>query len=225
MIFIAALIISLSSLYSMSKNDYYSISAYAADPNKIVFLKTALENGADPNQYPQYNMTPLQIAISKNNIEAIKLLLEYGADINAKNSPDIWTPLITICNRNVTFTTKENKKLIIFLLENGADPNFYSAPGMSPLFRANNDMIKILLLYGANPYLKSLEDWAVITVLENWKLLEKADYIKQTSKKLFLILTKLLHRGTVAGGIKLPLDMAKLIASYCYPQEKSFIGN
>ncbi len=224
MIFIAFILLFLLQLYTLHSGgcDEKEIFYWAAYPKCINFLKNALENGANPN-YREGGISSFQMAVANTNISAITLLLDYGADINPKNSSCL-SPLTAVCKRDVTETTDENKKLIIFLLQNGADPNLDRTPEYSPLFRANNDMIKILLLYGANPYLKSVESCTVITVLENWKLLEKADYIKQTSKKLFLILTKLLHRGTVAGGIKLPLDMAKLIASYCYPQEENFMG-
>ncbi len=218
MVFTAALLISLSSLYSMSKSDYYSISAYAADPNKIDFLKGALENGADPNQFPKYNMTPLQIAISKNNIDAIKLLLKYGAHINCIADDAKLGPLAMACYLN-------KKEALLLFLQKDADPNSYADQMFNPLLYTQQNVFftNIFFIYGANPYKKDRYGDTAISFLEKASRFKQADYLKEKYIKLFELLVKLLHRGTVAGGIKLPLDMARLITSYCYPQEEKVV--
>ena len=49
-------------------------------------IKTLLANGSNVNDIDTYGHTPLMLAAMGNSQELIKLLLDYGADINAKNS-------------------------------------------------------------------------------------------------------------------------------------------
>ncbi|RJE75546.1 hypothetical protein BGP78_02155 [Pseudoalteromonas sp. MSK9-3] len=47
-------------------------------------LKHLLNIGFDPNHKNRFNKTPLMYAVQKNQYQAVALLLEYGADVNAK---------------------------------------------------------------------------------------------------------------------------------------------
>lgn len=102
---------------------------YSGDERIIIYL---LENGADvslatgtnpPSQPIQYAM---RVDASK---EVIAILLKYGADINAALPGDL-TPLQTA-------VAKQNKELVCFLLDNGADASFH-AIGECPLKIAQN---------------------------------------------------------------------------------------
>lgn len=74
----------------------------AALKGDINLLKALLEKGVSPNTFSQIGgETPLMYAIGQNHIECVKLLLEFGADVNiktkdghtaldgAKNKPDM----------------------------------------------------------------------------------------------------------------------------------------
>ncbi|KAM3076481.1 hypothetical protein ACMFMG_007293 [Clarireedia jacksonii] len=82
-------------------------------------------------------------------IEAIKYLIEKGADVNALNSRKE-TPLEIACASDSTGYFKLHCAEI--LLQNGADPNRVDSQGLTPLNRAKTDkeVIKILLKYGAD---------------------------------------------------------------------------
>lgn len=63
----------------------------ASDCNQDTYtdiLKILLKAGANPNpakgEYNESFITPLMVATSLGNIEAVKLLIEYGADVNYK---------------------------------------------------------------------------------------------------------------------------------------------
>ncbi|ORX50363.1 ankyrin [Piromyces finnis] len=58
----------------------YNSLTFAIISNKITFLKSLLELGADPNEKDDDQNIPLIIAIKNNNLEAIKLLIEYNAN-------------------------------------------------------------------------------------------------------------------------------------------------
>ena len=80
------------------------------------------------------------------NAETVKLLLERGADVNAKDN-DGWTPLQHAAKRG-------NVEIIKLLLEKGADVNAKSNDGVTALMSAAKrgymEIIKLLLEKGAD---------------------------------------------------------------------------
>jgi ankyrin repeat protein len=102
-----------------------------------------------------YGNTPLHWAANWGFLEGVRLLLEYGADINAQNT-DGETPL----HRALRGSRKEQAETLEFLLEHGADPNIADHGGSTPLFLAGWDnmeaeraekMVRLLLTHGADP--------------------------------------------------------------------------
>ena len=60
----------------------------------VVLVKKLLAEGANPNLYlDEAQVTPLHHAAQNDAIDIALLLLEAGADINAKTSPEGTTPL------------------------------------------------------------------------------------------------------------------------------------
>jgi ankyrin repeat protein len=51
-------------------------------------MKTLLQHGADPNQRDQNGWTPLMKAVSLGSIDAVKILLEAGADRAIRDGKD-----------------------------------------------------------------------------------------------------------------------------------------
>ena len=49
-------------------------------PNKYEVFEALIKNGADINAHGPNDYTPLHLAIAKNDIKALKILLEVGAD-------------------------------------------------------------------------------------------------------------------------------------------------
>lgn len=91
--------------------------------------------------------TPLGFWVLKGNTEAVKLLLDLGADVNA---PDEYgcTPLMTCCDL-------QYRALARLLLERGADPNVTDDIGNCALLRAIDEhdaaMVALLLANNADP--------------------------------------------------------------------------
>jgi ankyrin repeat protein len=107
-------------------------------------------------------LTPLVIAAREGELEATKLLLAAGADVNQTTEYG-WTPLLTATNNR-------HYKLAEYLIENGADVNKANKGLWTPLYLATDnrnieggdfpvpkpdldhlDYIKFLLDRGANP--------------------------------------------------------------------------
>lgn len=84
-------------------------------------FQVLLEKGADVNATREgYGETTLMIAVALQRMEAVKLLLNRGADIRAKDADDKRVLHWLLCN---TFSKGENTKLLELLLRNNADFN------------------------------------------------------------------------------------------------------
>ena len=77
-------------------------------------IAAALDAGADPNE-PDRFATPLYYAASRNHLDAAKLLIARGADVDA--GAKISGPPLKAA------VAKDRVELITLLLQNGADPN------------------------------------------------------------------------------------------------------
>lgn len=99
-------------------------------------------------QDPSAEMTPLQMAVSKNNVKICKLLIKAGANLELKNKLNN-TPLMTAIY-DMDF------ELIKLLVDSGANPNSKNGlrEDLTPLMFAasagNNRIVKLLLKAGAD---------------------------------------------------------------------------
>lgn len=82
--------------------------------NRDAQLKEAVQIGADLNATTMFTRTVLQEAISEEKIDAVRLLLDNGVDVNYRVSDEDLTPLMYAINTG-------NKEIVSLLLENGAD--------------------------------------------------------------------------------------------------------
>ncbi|AYV82252.1 MAG: ankyrin-1-like isoform X1 [Homavirus sp.] len=100
--------------------------------------------GANINAQAHNNSTPLSIAIFRNNIEGVKMLIKCGANVNQRTGNDIYytTPLHIACTNN-------GKKIVELLLKHGANICTDSY-GKYPLHDTYSvEIIQLLLDYGA----------------------------------------------------------------------------
>lgn len=140
----------------------------AIDQHDVRRIAELLSEGADPNapqaDFPQWR--PLESAIEEldagGTTEAVRLLIEHGADVNAWNVGNSLTPLIRA-------VFHEDVQAIRLLLEAGASPNVVSAEGDSPLRLAvEQDSLEIAALcleYGARESMDESSGFCGNTVL------------------------------------------------------------
>lgn len=69
--------------FDASKNDCYSLLRLAVDHNLFEIAKKLLEQGQSPNSPPE-SETLLMQAASEGQFDMVKILIDYGADVNAK---------------------------------------------------------------------------------------------------------------------------------------------
>lgn len=94
----------------------------------------------------------LHTAVKKNDLESLKLLLEFGANPNVLD--------LGYCTPLHWAATKGNVMAVKLLLESNVDPNFQDLAKSTALHEAvrkkNIEIIKLLIINGANPNLVDL---------------------------------------------------------------------
>lgn len=119
-----------------------------ADPAAV---RKFIEEGADVNYSDeQYRITPLHNAAHFGHGEVTKVLLDNGADVNAKNGEGN-TPLFAAVHQ-------QNAEVAAMLIRKGADVNAKNNYGYAPIRAAsrngNAEILKILIDGGADVNLK-----------------------------------------------------------------------
>jgi ankyrin repeat protein len=109
--------------------------------DNTVYLRWLLEHGADANERAR-EFTPLATVVQRNDLDAVRALLEYGAQVNVQDQHGR-TPLsLSIVHGNL--------ELIRLLLTAGADPSVGEPPVLVAVTRGRNDVIRLLAEHGAN---------------------------------------------------------------------------
>jgi ankyrin repeat protein len=104
-------------------------AAYKGD---VEMVKKILATRPDPNVRDAFGGTALHDAIFQNNLEVIRLLLDYGFDINAAVPSNGYTPLHYCVWAN-------NLPALKLLLAYQADKTIKAKDGLTPLEKAIKD--------------------------------------------------------------------------------------
>ena len=150
----------------------------AAMEGDIEAVKQHLDAGANVNAM-RGGGTPLHLAASWGHKEVAELLIDNGADVNAKDI-DGWTPL-----RKAAWHGR--KEIVELLIANGADVNPQDVNGWTPLHQAarngHKEIAELLIAKGADVTAKNEDgetplDWA------NWRShAETADLLRKHGAK------------------------------------------
>ena len=154
---------SLQNTTPIMTEDIPAAMYHAVDKNDVTKLRTLLQEGADPNENyndsPALSFTILHLCCGKGHLEATKLLVEAGANVQSRDawamSPlvhsiisqyiDVIEYLLSVCPRIVNLTDKfgksplhfaiesDNVEIVELLIRRGADINMSTMHGITPL--------------------------------------------------------------------------------------------
>jgi ankyrin repeat protein len=144
----------------------------AADHANIRFIELLIDNNADVNIKNSTGYTPLLAATSvsyakksgeEKNTQAIRCLLEHGADANAETSIGV-----------IAFETTDNENVLMLLIEHGVAINKRcKMSGYAPIHRAievdSLALTKMLVDRGANVNLRTSKGVTPIALAVNKK--------------------------------------------------------
>jgi ankyrin repeat protein len=112
--------------------------------NQVGKVKNYLKHGGDVDSLGEYDSTPLHCACREGNIEIVKLLIKYGADVNCQNRYSTIYPIFDVL---ASTTITDSLPIIQLLIEEGADIKVVDSFGNTLLHYAiEKEMIELVKL-------------------------------------------------------------------------------
>src|SRR4030095_8127724 len=113
--------------------------------NDLRLIKTLLDEGVSANAEGPDGITPLMVAAETGSLDAMKMLIDRHADVNAKNS----------YGSTALMWSVTDPKKVRLLLDHGADVNVAARSGRTALIIASfanpsAEVVRMLLAKGAN---------------------------------------------------------------------------
>jgi len=146
--------------------------SYAIRHNLIERIRKRLINGYDTNYtFTGADGNCLHYAIINQKFEIVKLLLDYGANINFKNRRQDSALIMAI----------EYYPIIVeYLISRGSDINTQNINGETPLIiaaeRRNIDVIMLLIRSGCNPKIRDCDNKTFIDYMkEDYNLIDEIE--------------------------------------------------
>jgi len=129
----------------------------AAKSGDSYTVEALLAKGTNPNTTNPDGVTPLMTASSRGHFEVAKLLLDHGANVNAKIEHALPNKE-NILGLTALMMSIKHPDIVNLLLERGADVNAQSVEGLAPLMAVCNGediaTAEVLIQHGANVNLK-----------------------------------------------------------------------
>lgn len=170
------LLIGLASCATNPNRELLSAALYGK-PDK---LKASLARGADPNAREKDGTTPLFYVISYGGTNLATTLIDAGADVNARATNFMGTPLIFAAQSFHVSTVK-------LLIARGADVNEPDTSGFTPLMaaagRGSAEITKALIAAGADVNAKSTNGWTAWMTAAQSGHKNVAELLKQAGDK------------------------------------------
>lgn len=118
------------------------------EPTKAI---RTLKEGANPNAFSDEYLPAIYIAANRDYENVVKILIDLGANLNAKGSSKKQN--LEQVSALITSTARGNLKITDLLISNGADINIQEKSGITPLmtasYRGNNQIVEYLINNGA----------------------------------------------------------------------------
>jgi len=112
--------------------------------NQLNKVKSYLKDGGEVDSLGEYASTPLHCACREGNIKIIKVLIQYGADINSKNRYSTVYPIFEVL---ASIKIEYPSAIVKLLIDNGADINVIDSFGNTILHYAiEKELIELIKL-------------------------------------------------------------------------------
>lgn len=157
-----------------------------------------IESGSDFNAFANGEM-PIHIAANSGAFDCVKLLKNYGADVNARGLKG-WRPIHFSVDKKFT-------EIVKYLLQNGAKVNSKTDEGSLPIHIAAQSgcirIVELLIEHGANLHAKGSNGWLPLHYAAYFKHFEVAQFIINNGGN---------NHSTSDGG-HMPIDFAIIYGS------------
>ena len=122
----------------------------AMETNQASEVQKCLDNGADVNaRDEEIGATALMVACDHKDHDLVELLVNKGADVNKRNQEGA-TALLFACQQGDSSSTAA---VVELLLARGANPQFKTTGGLTPLRHAEKNghkkVVKLLKAHGS----------------------------------------------------------------------------
>ena len=136
------------------------------DKTKDINIENIIKGISNLNQRDSLGNLPLNEAVQFGNEDIVKLLLQYGADPNSRDSDGRNSLFLA----EGLFKRKEHRNIVNLLLEHGADPNCLDKNRNTPLM---NNLFSIsitesLLEHGADPNIRNFMDDTALLIARDY---------------------------------------------------------
>jgi ankyrin repeat protein len=117
--------------------------------NRCITVKTLVEAGSDPNgRGSAYSFIPLHTAVERQELEVVRLLVDYGANINLPDR-SLNTALHTALRGETVTTVGERLQIVEYLLGKGANASLKNSQGQTAY--------EVAKAYGSEEFVQILE--------------------------------------------------------------------
>jgi len=172
-----------------SIEDKSFILEHAVKKGNVGIVKLMLELGADANLSSISENPPLFLALKNGNFEIADLLIQHGANINAKCKLGLKGPMLYLFSSPAWIVHDPNNERLIWLLDNGADINNTGQYGYTPMMQAscrgNIPTVKLLLDRGAKIDIKGSDGNTALSLASNG-IIKKMIKEKKKSKRCLI---------------------------------------
>jgi uncharacterized protein len=149
----------------------------AAAAGQLDRVKQLVEkNAALPGSYSPDGFPVFALAAAFGHLPVARYLFEKGAKVNAAATNG------TGYNALTGAVTGGHTEIVVWLLENGADPNYRYGPGYTPLLaaaaNAHGDIVKALLRHGADLLARTNDGKSAVSIAEERKHAGIAEFLR-----------------------------------------------
>ncbi|XP_064599601.1 ankyrin repeat domain-containing protein 50-like [Liolophura sinensis] len=131
----------------------------AAHQGHVPVLKLLIRKGAKVDQRDRMGCSAFSLAVSSQRMDACRLLLKHGADINNVDHKYNFTPIILACRKNDTELAK-------WLIKKGANVRLTDVYGRNSLHYAawnyNQELVRLLLSHRLDVNGRDFSGWSPI---------------------------------------------------------------